>query len=75
MYFNRKIEISNFRDFYKELAKQCEHQTSFSCCISSVHAMEDGNYMLSKNNVCPTGFTLNMIRCADSFKWCEPIKR
>lgn len=74
-YFNQKIEVSGFKGYYHELAQQCEQKGSFGCCIASVRAMESGNYKLSENNICAEGFAPNMLRCIDTFKWCEPIKK
>lgn len=61
-------------DYYKELAKKCEEKGGFTCCISSVNAMEEGGYELEPETGCPHGFQVNMLRCVDSYKWCEPIK-
>jgi len=75
LYSNQKIEVSSFKGYYHELAKQCEQKSSFGCCIASVRAMENGNYRLSENNICDDSFTPNVMRCIDSFKWCEPVKK
>lgn len=70
-----KVEISSFEDYYGDLAKQCEQEASFGCCIESVRAMKDGNYKLIKNDTCGDGFMPSMLKCIGSFKWCEPIKK
>ncbi|TSC95541.1 MAG: hypothetical protein Athens101410_495 [Parcubacteria group bacterium Athens1014_10] len=74
-FFSKKVEVSNFKGYYGELAKQCEQKSSYNCCIASVRAMTNGNYKLSENNTCENGFKPNMLMCIDSFKWCEPITK
>lgn len=74
-YQKKLAEIKNLPDYYQELAEQCLQKSSYGCCISSVRAMKDGDYRLNENNTCKDGFTLNMMKCVDSFKWCEPIRQ
>lgn len=40
-----------------------------------MHYMANGNYKLAKNDTYEAGFTSNMEKCFDSFKWCEPIEK
>ena len=75
IYLNKKAEVSSFKNYYSELAKQCEKKTSFSCCIASVRAMKNGNYKLSENNNCGEGYRPMGLECIDSFTWCEYIKK
>jgi hypothetical protein len=61
---------------YKALAKACNKS---SCCLASVRAMEEGNYLLDegktfKETTCPGGYKPSMMKCIDSYRWCEPIK-
>jgi len=67
-------EISNLPDYYQQLALECESKGSYSCCMASVNNMANGNYKLSPDSGCSDGFQRNMLKCIDSFKWCEPIK-
>lgn len=70
----QKSDISKLPDYYRNLAKECESRASYSCCISSVNYMADGNYTLEPETGCPEGYQRNMLRCIDTFKWCEPVK-
>jgi hypothetical protein len=74
-YFSRRIEINRFPSYYQNLGNQCLQKSSYGCCIASVRVMRSGNYKLSENGTCGDGFMPNMMKCIDSFKWCEPIKR
>lgn len=65
-------EVSQWTDYYKELAEQCMGKTSYSCCMSSVRSMEQGDYKIEPETGCPDGFQRNMLKCESSFKWCEP---
>ena len=51
-------------------AKDCDS----SCCKSSKDIIEKNNYTITANSECPEGYTLNMLKCIDSLKWCEPQK-
>lgn len=64
--------ISKLPDYYKNLAKECESKQDYSCCMSSVNRMANGNYQLAPETACPEGYQSNMLKCIDSFKWCEP---
>lgn len=70
---NQKFDISKLPDYYQNLAKECESKESYSCCVSSVSYMADGNYTLEPETGCPQGHQRNTQRCIDTFKWCEPI--
>lgn len=63
-------------DYYQSLRKQCESRESENCCLASVEAMEAGKFKeATKDSVsCPSGSKRNMMRCIDSFAWCEPEK-
>ena len=71
---SEKIEINRMSIYYKELTKECPQKGGYGCCIASVRQMENGNHKLSENNTCEDGFRLNMLKCIDSYKWCEPMK-
>ena len=69
---NQKPDNSKLYDYYQTLAKECESKQSYGCCISSVNNMADGNYKLMPDNGCLEGYKPSMLKCIDSFKWCEP---
>lgn len=58
--------------YYRDLDRRCETRSSVGCCKSSVEAMRRSGYRLAENDLCPKGQSRNMMRCADSFRWCEP---
>jgi hypothetical protein len=64
-------EINGFPDYYKQLAEKC---SSRGCCLSSVRYMVKGNFKLSPESGCPDDMQGNMLKCIDSYKWCEPKK-
>ncbi|MFA6511657.1 MAG: hypothetical protein WCV86_00815 [Patescibacteria group bacterium] len=74
MYLSERVEVSHISSAYKELAKQCLEKSSFGCCISSVHYMEQNGFVLQSIAGCPEGFQSSMMRCSDSFTWCEPVE-
>ncbi len=59
-----------YSSYYKILDSKCDND---SCCESSVGDMSRGDYYLvDEDNGCPDGFAVNQLRCATSYKWCEP---
>ncbi|MDD2565459.1 MAG: Kazal-type serine protease inhibitor [Candidatus Gracilibacteria bacterium] len=54
-------------DYYKNLRSQCDNS---SCCLASVDTMENGNYKESPTGQCSSGYTQDMLKCTDSYKWC-----
>ena len=74
-YAKKRVEIQSMPDYYQALAEKCLHKSSYGCCMSSVRAMKNGNYTLSENDTCGDGFRSNVMKCMDSFQWCEPVKR
>jgi hypothetical protein len=70
-YLNRKLEISSYPEYYKKLAIECESKESYECCISSVRNMFNGNYTLALEGECPEGYLKNMLKCIDTYVWCE----
>jgi len=66
--------ISKLPDYYKNLAKECKSRSSYNCCMSSVNNMANGNYKLEPETGCPDGYQRNMLKCIDTFVWCEPVK-
>jgi hypothetical protein len=78
--WSRKEEIKKLPAEYQTLAEGCLDKGSFNCCMSSVRRMANGKYVQAgafKNLVyeCPEGYTANMLRCEDTYVWCEPVKK
>ncbi len=73
---SRLKEIQELPAEYQELGKSCLAKTSFNCCMSSVRNMAAGKYaqavMTDGRYQCPEGYVNNMLRCIDSYSWCEP---
>jgi hypothetical protein len=62
------------RIYYSNLRKKCESVSSPNCCIASLNSMKARGYVLAQDNGdCPKGYSLNMLRCPDSYKWCVYI--
>jgi len=64
---------------YDALAQECKQKDSVSCCMASIRVMKENNYIpaskdASENYNCPEGFNKNMMKCIDTFRWCEPVK-
>lgn len=76
VYKNIKIksEISKLPSYYQNLIKECENRESYSCCKTSVDRMSEGNFKTAPETGCAEGYQGNMLKCIDSYKWCEPIK-
>ena len=74
-YLSKRVEVCRFPDYYQKLASQCLQKGSYSCCISSVKNMRQGNYRIEPESGCPEGFNRNMLKCIDTFIWCEPTKQ
>lgn len=71
--FNQPAQQSapELLEYYQKLAEQCKSKGSYECCMSSVNEMSDNNYMLEPATGCPVSYQRNMLRCADTFVWCE----
>ena len=54
--------------YYLTLKKQCHNN---SCCLGSLKAMVETQSKLAQNDSCPTGYRRMMMRCVDSYVWCE----
>ena len=72
-YLNEKSEIKQLPPYYLDLAEQCSSGYSYGCCMASVWTMKYGGYKLSKHGFCDDGFKLGMLKCPESFKWCQPV--
>jgi hypothetical protein len=69
-----KKEINSYPDYYRQLAQECQAKRTGGCCMSSVQNMLSGNYKLSPGSGCPDGYKRNMLKCIDSYQWCEPVE-
>ena len=65
----------NTQNYYDKLANECKSKQSESCCLASVEAMKQGGYTLAPAEGCPAGYQPNMMRCIDSFRWCQPEEK
>ncbi len=59
------------QDYYNLLEQKCAND---SCCSASLKRMASGNYKLEPETGCPTGYQRNMLRCSETYKWCEPVE-
>ena len=63
--------------FYKNLREKC----SSNCCEVSVNRMERERFPLADQHLplqdadCPEGYRATMLKCPDSYRWCEPVKK
>ena len=71
----RTESIKINRAYYVQLRKLCGSKASVSCCLSSVSAMQRGNFVAAPGPGCPEGTFQNKLRCKDSLTWCEPPKK
>lgn len=65
--------INGDSQYYIHLSRECRKKQSASCCMASVKAMMRNKYKLAPEEGCAFGFAPNMMRCIDSYNWCEPI--
>ena len=71
-YRQQTNEIASTQNYYDKLANDCRKKQSRSCCLASVEAMRSGNYTLAPQEGCPAGYRPNMMKCRDSYRWCQP---
>lgn len=79
IYFNDQALLqSNYlhyskedQTYYRQLNRQCFKKESAGCCITSVRQMMVKHAQLVPPEGCADGFVPNMLRCPDSFRWCE----
>lgn len=68
-------ETSDWPEYYKEIAKECQNKAGSECCMVGAREMMKKNYLLAdENENCLEGFRANMNLCYDTLIWCEPIK-
>ncbi|MFH1520858.1 MAG: hypothetical protein ABID61_04385 [Candidatus Micrarchaeota archaeon] len=68
---NKQNDEPELLEYYQKLAEQCESKGSYSCCMASVNDMADNNYMLEPATGCPDGYQRDLLKCEDTFVWCE----
>lgn len=63
-------------DYYEKLTQQCERFGfgAGGCCRDSADRMRDGNFLLEPKEGCLQGFKREMLKCIETYKWCEPEK-
>ena len=69
-----KIEPGT-KEYYEIFREKCEGS---NCCLSSVNNAEQAHSLIYEENnlddvVCPDGFTPDMSKCTDSYKWCISV--
>lgn len=75
-----QAEIAQLPQDYQALGQQCLERGSFNCCMASVKTMAKGGYRQAsefkslEDEGCPKGYRRNILRCIDSFAWCEPVQ-
>jgi len=57
---------------YQNLAQQCKNGIGLECCLASVEVMKASNYQLTSAGKCPDGYKTNIMRCQESYQWCQP---
>jgi len=57
---------------YYELKKRCQGN---SCCLASLERMEKSQGFLVKGFKCPVGHKFEMLRCEQSYQWCELLEK
>lgn len=73
--FIKNSSVGGTQNYYDKLANECRGKQSKNCCLASVRAMKAGNYTLAPQNNCPADYQLNMLKCIDSFRWCQPVEK
>lgn len=58
-------------DYYDQLESRCDS----SCCEASVERMRQARATVQPSGGCAAGETADMLRCIDSYRWCEPAGR
>lgn len=71
---NQNTETADAQNYYDKLTSECKNKGSENCCLASVQAMKAGNYTIVPEQGCPAGYQPNMMRCEDSYTWCELIE-
>lgn len=66
-------EEGSRNSLYDELVNECKNKEGESCCLASAEAMKINGYTLVPREGCPSGYRSNMMRCVDSYRWCQPI--
>lgn len=57
--------------YYRHLSRECLKRDSVSCCMTSLRRMMAHHAREASPEGCAEGFQPNMLRCIDSFRWCE----
>ncbi len=65
-------QTSSDNDYYA-MERACKGN---SCCLASMHTMKarQGFRIKNMNDTCPANYRQNMLRCIDTYVWCEPTK-
>ena len=57
--------------YYRHLSRECLKKGSVSCCMTSLRRMMAHHSREVPPQGCPEGYVPNMLRCVDSYRWCE----
>lgn len=57
--------------YYRQLSRECLKKQSVSCCMTSLRRMMAHHSREVLPEGCADGFVPNMLRCPDSYRWCE----
>ena len=61
-----KVELES--PDYEVLRKKCDS----GCCTASVDTMQaHGGILVPESGKCPDGYSMEMLRCRQSYQWCE----
>ena|SRR3989338_1215692 len=66
LHYSREDQV-----YYRHLSRQCLKKESVGCCMSSLRRMVVAHAHLVPPEGCTDGFQPNMLKCADSYRWCE----
>jgi hypothetical protein len=56
--------------FYDKLRVLCMGRRDTTCCLGSLKAMREGNYLPQPDNGCPDDTIPDRLRCEGSYVWC-----
>ena len=61
------------QEYYQELRSVCQQKESVGCCMASYKRIEARKTRaLAEGESCAAGERRSMLKCPDSFRWCEP---
>lgn len=73
-YQHKILEVGSGQNDYDKLVSECKRKQDEGCCLASIEVMKSGNYMFAPQGGCPPGYQQNMMKCVDSYRWCQPAE-